>query len=292
MAGSACCCDRVAAFPLSVSEALASDPICSLASALALLSPYGRLLSQSLVAASSQSRMDSNLEEPLHVQAEPQPRVRCTCQASTGTSGYELHISNARVTPDPEKICSKEWLKHQAYTINWTNLALIFTVVGLSWTIQGTLNSQRHENAVALSALIELNKNMPVALDAVGWLKNGTDLLNRYHNVTAYATQLDEAQQEIAQLKQQVAKLSARSWLHLATATTAATTVVPLTLVQQGGSTSAIEVSPSGYSIIVREAGSYLVCAWLARQRPLQWLDQSQHQHHLWAGRRSVGHDM
>jgi hypothetical protein len=75
--------------------------------------------------------------------------------------GYNLHIANARVLPDPQKLWSREWLMHQLYTINWTNMALILTVVGVSWHINGQLGEQNRilkntqEASDGLKALIK-----------------------------------------------------------------------------------------------------------------------------------------
>jgi hypothetical protein len=66
---------------------------------------------------------------------------------------YDLRIAHARVIPDPQRVCSWEWLRHQLYTINWTNVALILTVVAVSAHINAQLNEQRVEMSKTNEAL-------------------------------------------------------------------------------------------------------------------------------------------
>jgi hypothetical protein len=69
---------------------------------------------------------------------------------------YDLRIAHARVIPDPQRVCSWEWLRHQLYTINWTNVALILTVVAVSAHINAQLNEQRVEMSKTNEALDKL----------------------------------------------------------------------------------------------------------------------------------------
>ncbi len=95
-------------------------------------------------------------------------------------SPYALQIKHARVIPDPERIFSWEWVRHQVNTINWTNLILLVTVAALSSNITTQLNQQRSTNDAAHEQLLDLYKQIDTARSLVVQLQADHDLVAQY----------------------------------------------------------------------------------------------------------------
>jgi hypothetical protein len=113
-----------------------------------------------------------------------------------------LSVERAEVIVAPRD--KREWFKLQLLNINITNFTLIFTVLALAISINHTLDSQRRENERAEHALLELRQGVPAAVDAVSWIKNSSDIVEHFKNISTYGQQLEAAQQQIVELRQQL----------------------------------------------------------------------------------------
>lgn len=174
--------------------------------------------------------------------------------------GYNLHIGHARVLPDPQRICSWEWLRHQIYTINWTNIALIITVLALSSNIHAQLQLQQDSNVRTRDQIAELQQLLIEARADVAMLHADAETARSF-NVTLRAA-IDmgflNVTGDLVRLNGSVQLLSARSWLRAELPGTHGThQVSPLGLIDHDG--TAIRIAPSAYSLIITQAGTYLL---------------------------------
>lgn len=174
--------------------------------------------------------------------------------------GYDLHIGHARILPDPQRICSWEWVRHQLYTINWTNIALIITVLAVSTNIQAQLQLQQDSNVRTRDQIANLQQLLAEANVQVERLHADAETARSF-NVTLRAA-IDmgflNVTGDLVRLNQSVQLLSMRSWLRAElSATTATHMVSTLRLIDRDG--TAIHVAPSNYSVIITEAGTYLL---------------------------------
>lgn len=110
---------------------------------------------------------------------------------------FDLHIAHARVLPDPQKILSYEWLRHQIYTINWTNVALLIAVIAVSANINGQLDKQRAANETAQQQLEDLRtlsttlRDLIVpANEAAARLNASADVARSLNETLSYALSL------------------------------------------------------------------------------------------------------
>ncbi len=176
-------------------------------------SPHSQHINGSTVASVERTRLDHNAVAPAAHSLTME--LDTPLHAPSTLHRYQLHIAHARVLPDPQRILSWEWLRHQVYTINWTNLALVFAVVALTRSIQGTLDSQKSENAQAQAALQKMDADISVARAAVADLERGNELLENYRNITVYAQRLRTAELMIQQLQWQVGNVTSIDQPHL-----------------------------------------------------------------------------
>jgi hypothetical protein len=174
---------------------------------------------------------------------------------ASSAAGYDLRIQHARLIPDPQRIWSWEWLRHQIYTINWTNIALIITVIAVSSNIQSQLRQQEDANATTRDQIVTLQQSLSSANVLIDQLHADVAVARSFNASlqTAIALGYMNLTDRIVALDAKVA----RSWLSVNGGATAAGSVVSLAPVEQVG--QAVELAPSGYSAIVRQPGTYLV---------------------------------
>ena len=90
----------------------------------------------------------------MKVQEDPKASLgRQPDGASTG-----IHVGKASVIIEPRDF--RAWAAMQILTINWTNVALIVTVIAISTNINGQLNEQRVQYATAQDAIGNLRNQL------------------------------------------------------------------------------------------------------------------------------------
>jgi hypothetical protein len=170
--------------------------------------------------------------------------------------GFELHIAHARILPDPKRICSWEWARHQLHTINWANLALIITVLALSSNIHAQLKQQEAANQHTASNVQTLQYALWEARSVAESL--AADLAAaRSFNATLHAALALGMFNLTGQIDELRAVVSKRAWARLQTGGASGSVVVPLSSIEQGG--SAFQLAPSGYSLIIHQPGVYVI---------------------------------
>ena len=100
--------------------------------------------------------------------------------SAKGAAAAPVHISHARIVREPEKFWSVEWVKHQALTTSWANVALAITLLVLSSELaaqQKTIADQQQT----------LANTMQDATDLLNSFNNQRDSLETFNTTLNYA---------------------------------------------------------------------------------------------------------
>lgn len=132
-----------------------------------------------------------------------------------------VSIAHANLTVEPRN--KRAWLIAQFLTINWSNVALVLTVIALSASIRDAQQAQSRANEQAqhqydqMSALsvgvaaqqLLLASNATFIRYAVDLFVNNCALVAQFHDISQYAGALAEAQNTINELRAQIAQQNA-----------------------------------------------------------------------------------
>lgn len=103
--------------------------------------------------------------------------------AATGTI-----INHARIVREPDT--KKAWAVHQLLTINWTNIALIITVIAIASNINKQLDEQRVEYTNAQRSLDALRLELLEARTVSVELREAKQRLTEYNATLSLAVSL------------------------------------------------------------------------------------------------------
>ena len=103
-------------------------------------------------------------------------------------SEADVSIGRASIIIEPRNL--KAWLTAQLLTINWTNVALIVTVIAISANINGQLNEQRVQYANAQDAIVELKAQLMSAGQVAQQLAGMQQQVVDFNRTLSYAVSL------------------------------------------------------------------------------------------------------